>query len=111
MKVYSTFLRSPELEPHHQKQFSVILRTRVCVGEVSYHSMKATFSIFYPQREKKLFSASKLIEFEPNVNSNRKLKKKKKKKKGNLNFQFFFLPKKNKNKKKQQKKQTNNKTK
>ena len=27
MKVYSTYLRAPELEPHHQMQFSVIPRT------------------------------------------------------------------------------------
>ena len=34
MKGYSTFLRVPEQEPHHQKQFNVIPRTSRCANDV-----------------------------------------------------------------------------
>ena len=39
MKRYSTFPKASELEPHHQMQFSVILRTSLCSRciLVSYH--------------------------------------------------------------------------
>ena len=44
MKVYSTFARTPELEPHHQMLFSVIIRTLVV--EVSF-PCKDPVSVFY----------------------------------------------------------------
>ena len=49
MKGYSTFHRSPELEPHHKMQFSVIpgLTFLVCVCGGSFLSVE----IHKPQRQ------------------------------------------------------------
>ena len=43
---YPTFPRFPELKPHHQIQFSVILRTLLSFGGGSYPSATDTVSIF-----------------------------------------------------------------
>ena len=55
MKKYSIFLKTPELAPHHQIQFSVIPRTLVGGGVLP--QLKSALSVFYdPNRQSESIS-------------------------------------------------------